>query len=87
MSIPIIAPTGALASGAYIDYMIGYFNTAFDGLDTQLSAYVVDNTITDWDDKWDQIIDDIEVRVTTLESSISTIQSQILMLKNAVSAL
>ena len=87
MSIPTIAPTGALASGAYIDYMIGYFNTALDGLDTQLETYVVEKTIADWDDKWDQIIDDIESRVTILGSNISTIKSQILMLRNAVDAL
>ena len=87
MTIPAMGPSGAMASGAYVDYMIGYMQTALTGLEAEVETYVADKTVTDWYDKWTEILDDTEARITTLNSDISKIKAQILMLTNAIDAL
>lgn len=87
MSLPTISPTGALASGDYVEYMISYMDGAITSLDTQLATYLGDKTTTDWYSKWDEILDDIDAKVTTLNSDIAKIQTQITMAKNAADAL
>ena len=47
MSLPSISPTGALASGDYVDYMLSYMDGAITSLDAQLKTYVGDKTTTD----------------------------------------
>ncbi len=87
MTIPTMGPSGAMASGEYVDYMIGYMQTALTGLEVEVERYVADKTVTDWYNKWIEVLDDTETRVTTLNSDISKIKAQILMLTNAINAL
>ncbi len=87
MTIPAVGPTGAMASGAYVTYMIDYFLTALTSLETQLDTYLVNKTTTDWDSKWDQLMDDVETKTVELNADVSGVQSQIMMVRNAVDAL
>lgn len=87
MTIPTITATGSMASGAYVEYMADYLTACLTTLETQVKDYVVDQTITDWYDKWDEILGDVSSKVTTLNSNIDTIQAQIMMIKNALTQL
>lgn len=87
MTIPAVGPTGAMTGGAYVTYMIDYFLTALTSLETQLDTYLVNQITTDWDNKWDQLMDDVETDTVVLHADISGVQSQIMMIRNAVAAL
>jgi len=84
MDLPIIAATGAMSSGAYVEYMIDYLTTALDDVDTELDSYVANKTVTDWYYRWEEILADTTTRVSTLESNMSKIKAQLRMLKVVV---
>jgi hypothetical protein len=67
MTLPPISPTGALASGDYVDYMISYNNLAEDELSTELDGYITQSTIDDWHRLWDRVLADTSANVTTLK--------------------
>lgn len=85
MTLPPISPTGALASGDYVDYMIYYDNLAEDELASELDGYVTQSTIDDWHNLWDRILADTSTKVTTLEVAVSKLKSQTMMVKDAIS--
>lgn len=87
MSLPDILPTGAMSSGVYVDYMLGYIDTACDYVSTALDSYWGDSTIDGWYDKWDRITDDIDADITVLNSSLTTIKAQIRMIDDAINKL
>jgi hypothetical protein len=85
MSLPPIAPTGAMSSDEYCDYMIGYCNEAADQILSELPLYVAKGTIDDWEDLWDRTLDDVETSVTYLEESTKKINAQVTMARDAIS--
>lgn len=82
MSLPPISPTGAMSSGNYVDYMIGYNNEALDYLTGQIKNYIPDNIIGDWDNQWLRTINDIESMVIVLNNDITEIKTEIQMIKD-----
>jgi len=87
MSLPPILPTGAMASGDYVDYMIGYLNTALDSMDEQLNHYVGATQITDWGNMWDRTVGDVNTIVTTLENDVNKLKPQAQMVTDALKRL
>lgn len=87
MSLPPILPTGAMASGDYVDYMMGYLNTALDSVDSQLDSYVGAVQVEDWGNQWGRTTKDINTIVTTLESDVSKLNQQIRMASDAIAKL
>ena len=87
MTIPTITATGSMASGAYATYMEDYLAACLTTLEAEVKNYIVDKTVTDWYAKWDDILDDMDTKVTTLNTNIDTIQRQIIMIKDALNRL
>jgi len=87
MSLPIISPTGAMSSGNYVDYMMGYNNLAEDELSSELDYYVTQSTIDDWHNLWDRIVSDTSSAVTDLETAVNKLKTQIWMVKDALKRL
>ncbi len=87
MPLPPISPTGALASGDYVDYMISYNTAAEASLATDLGHYVTQSTLTDWDNLWVRILDDTAFNVTTLEIAVNKLKAQVGMIKDAIGKL
>lgn len=84
MSLPDISPTGSMTPDEYVDYMIGYLDNALSYVQDDASNYVADQTITDWYTRWQEILDNIDSDITTLNSDILKIKSQIIMIKNII---
>jgi hypothetical protein len=84
MSLPDISPTGSMTSDEYVDYMIGYLDNALSSVQDDASDYIADQTTTDWYARWEDILDDIDSDITTLNSDILKIKSQIIMIKNII---
>jgi hypothetical protein len=87
MSLPPIAPTGAMASGDYVDYMMVYNAAAIAETAEDLEDYVTDSTIDDWGRMWVKILNDTSADLRTLETSVSKLKSQIIMVADAVKKL
>jgi hypothetical protein len=87
MSLPNIDPTGAMSSGNYVDYMIGYLNTALDSMDGQLDHYVGATQISDWGNQWDRTVGDVDTIVTNLENSVNKLKPQVQMITDALKRL
>jgi hypothetical protein len=85
MTLPPMSPTGALASGDYVEYMLYYNNLAEDDLASELDGYVTQSTIDDWHRLWDRVLADTSISVTTLEAAVSKLKSQTVMVKDAIS--
>ena len=85
MTLPTILPTGTMASGSYVDYMMGYCDEAMDSLETQVEGYPAYITMSNWNTAWDTVLDETESKMTVLESSITTLQQQIIIAQRAVS--
>ena len=65
--------------------MISYLDGAMDSLEDDIDGvYITDRTVTDWNNKWGEVLSDLTTRVTELNSDISEIQSQIIMAKNII---
>lgn len=87
MSLPPISPTGAMASGEYVDYMISYLGPAMDSESSQLDSYLGESVYIGWDDQWDRQITDLNAMVVDLAKRISKLKSQTMMVKDAISRL
>jgi hypothetical protein len=75
--LPTIDPTGAMASGEYTDYMIGYNNLAEDVIADNLTEASAMKTMEDWYLLWGRILGEVNTRVTTIESSVQKLYQQI----------
>lgn len=87
MTLPVISPTGAMASGAYVDYMLGYVNSAETSIDTDLALYWGDHSIDDWYSQWKRITSDLSADLTTMDTDLTKIKAQIRMVSDAISKL
>ena len=87
MTIPTITATGSMASGAYATYMEDYLDACLISLEAEIKTYIADKTVTDWYSKFDDILDDMTTKVTTLNTNIDTVQRQIIMIKDALTKL
>ena len=87
MSLPPILPTGAMSSGVYVDYMIGYLNTSLDSMDSQLDNYVGETQISDWGNQWDRTVGKVDTIVTALENSVNKLKPQVQMVTDALKRL
>lgn len=87
MSLPPIYPTGAMASGDYVDYMISYLSPAMDSESTQLIAYSADITLDDWYGKWTRITTDLNSQLSILEDEVSKLKAKINMSRDAINKL
>lgn len=84
MSLPPISPTGAMSSGDYTAYMMGYNDSAADMIADDLLDYTPTDTINDWNVMWNRIVTDVNNDVTELEKAMVTLKSQVTMVKNAI---
>lgn len=87
MSLPDILPTGALASGAYVDYMLDYLDGACDSVTDELDTYWGKSTLEGWNTQWTKTKNDIDLDVTDLNTAIATIKAQIRMVDDALNRL
>lgn len=87
MSLPPILPTGAMASGDYVIYMLDYINTAMDSVTSSLKDYFGNSTIQDWSNQWTRTSNDIATIVTTLEDDVSKMKAQTQMVDDAIDKL
>jgi len=84
MTFPIISPTGAMASGDYVTYMIGYVGEYIDAFEDELSDNVGNQTIDAWDKRWGEVLTKIESKITELNEDIADISRKVLIAKNKV---
>lgn len=84
MSMPDILPTGAMSSGIYVDYMIGYLDEACDSVIDDLGNYWGTYTMGEWSSQWARMTDDVDVDITDLNSEIVKIKAQVRMIDDAV---
>lgn len=82
--LPPIDPTGAMSSGEYTEYMIYYNNLAEDVISENLTKYQVASTIEDWYLLWGRIIADVNLRTEKLESSLTALNQQILVVDTQI---
>ena len=87
MYLPTISPTGALSSGAYTTYMLGYLNAAMDDISDGLVNYLSDEQLDGWDTQWDRQVTDLTADVTDLSTRIGKLRSKIRMASDAISKL
>jgi len=87
MAYPPVGPTGAMASGDYVDYMIQYNNGYADYILDELNDYVTTSTVYEWGSMWNRILKDTSKQVTTLEAAVAKLKSQAYMAKDAISKL
>jgi len=82
--LPPIDPTGAMASGEYTEYMIGYDNLAEDVIAENLAAFSTSTTMEDWYLLWERIIAEVTARTDKLESSLNTLSQQIMVVDTQI---
>jgi hypothetical protein len=87
MSLPPILPTGAMASGDYVQYMVGYLNSACDSIETQMDTYWGASSIQDWGNLWTRIATDLQVTMNGLSTDVNTLKAQIRMATDAANKL
>lgn len=87
MYLPPIQPTGAMASGEYVEYMLTYLDSAIDDISDGLAYYVGSYTLDSWDDQWDRTINDLTTKVTDLQTAVSKLKMQAIMARNAINNL
>ena len=80
--LPPIDPTGAMASGEYTEYMIGYNNLAEDVIADNLTEASAMQTMEDWYLLWGRILGEVNTRVTTIESGVQKLSQQIKVIDN-----
>lgn len=76
MSLLPILPTGAMASGEYTDYMIGYLGNAMEDFADQLEDYLASVKAEDWYNKWSRTSTDINSKVTALNTDVTKLKNQ-----------
>jgi uncharacterized protein YukE len=87
MSLPPISPTGAMASGDYVDYMVEYLNYAMDSELDQLEYYLSGQVFDAWGVQWDRQITDLNSAVVALSSRINKLSAQARMATDAINKL
>lgn len=87
MTLPPIEPTGAMSSGDYVTYMMGYNELAEDSFIGVSDHYITKSTIDDWYVLWERILNDTGGKVTTLESAMAKLKAQVGMVKDAINKL
>ena len=87
MSMPPIAPTGAMSSGDYCAYMVGYCAEASEQMLEELSDYVAQSTIDDWDKLWVRSLTDVGGSITELEAEVRQLRAQATMVSDAIKKL
>ena len=85
VSYPVISPTGAMASGDYVDYMLSYN----DELEKYLLYMLTTNyyntcTINDWSSQWSRQVGDVQSQVTELGTRIANVQAKLTMIQNTI---
>ena len=86
-SWPPIDPTGAMSSGDYVNYMMGYCESAEAYLIDEMPKYVTTSTINEWDALWGRILLDASGSVTTLEKAVRGVEAQMIMVSDAIKSL
>lgn len=84
MSLIPILPTGAMASGDYVDYMIGYLDLAMEDVNDNLKAYLSDEIMDGWNEKWTQMTNDMDVELDDLASEINILRAKILIARDGI---
>lgn len=87
MSMPPISPTGAMASGEYTDYMMTYLSSAIDYVDDQLSAYLGEETLGEWESRWNVSILDVNTMITDINNRVGKLTAQSRAAKDGISKL
>jgi hypothetical protein len=87
MTLIPIAPTGAMASGDYVDYMIAYLNEAMDDEMEQLDAYLSAQVLDAWHLQWDRQITDLSAEVVALSTRVNKLRAQANMARDAINKL
>jgi len=85
--LPPIAPTGAMASGEYTDYMIEYDNSAEDVIADNLTEAGTLQTMENWYKLWVRILGEVDTRITKIESSVSAMKQQIVVIDSKIRSL
>jgi len=75
--LPPIDPTGAMSSGQYTEYMIGYDSMAADIVSDNLSEFSAMQTMEDWYSLWLRVIGGVDTRITSIETNILKLNQQI----------
>lgn len=85
--LPPIAPTGAMASGDYVDYMIGYDSLAEDVISDNLTEVSTTKIMEDWYKLWGRVLGEVSTRITAIETSLTTLNQQIRVIDSKVKSL
>ena len=84
VTFPVISPTGALASGDYVNYMLTYDQALANFVQQQLMNCYSADQINDWNLLWTRILNDVQSQVTDLNERTSKIAAQITMLSGVL---
>jgi hypothetical protein len=76
-----------MSSGVYVDYMIGYCDTACDSLSEQMAAYWGESTMEGWNSKWTRIATDLGSDLTNITTDVNKLKAQIRMVDDAIKKL
>jgi hypothetical protein len=87
MTLPAINPTGAMASGEYVDYMITYLNTALDSEEEQLDDYLSKEVYDGWDSQWTRQVTDLTADISELNTRVNKLLAQSNMARDAINKL
>jgi hypothetical protein len=85
--LPPISPTGAMASGDYVDYMISYLNTAMDSELDQMDAYLSEEVLLGWGNQWDRTVADLSADIVALSVRVNKLVGQTNMARDAINKL
>ena len=84
MSLPTMQPTGAMASGDYVDYMISYLNTAMEEEMDQLDQYLSNQVFEAWSAQWTRQITELSADVVALSTRVNKLRAQASMARDAI---
>jgi len=87
MALPPISPTGSMASGDYVAYMMDYVDYAMDSVEDDLESYLSKEVFDGWEEQWNRQVIDISTAIDDLETRISKVRSKIRMASDAISRL
>lgn len=75
--LPPIAPTGAMSSGDYVSYMMGYDSQAEDVELENVTNFQSASTMDEWYALWVRVLGEVTKRLSSVEKSITTLSQQI----------